>query len=78
MNAHAHISAAEPYSGFDRTSPTVSVSRVGNAAYALEKASMALSNAITPNSKRIAQQAYDDACADMLVLLQKRAQTKES
>lgn len=78
MNAHARPTAAEPYSGFDRTSPTVSVSRVGNAAYALEKASMALSYATTTISKRIAQQAYDDACADMLALLQKRAQIKEA
>ena len=72
MNAYAIPTAAEPYVGFDRTSPTVSVSRVGNAAYSLEKASVALSAASTPISKRIAQQAYDDACADMLALLTKR------
>lgn len=73
MNHHTPIQpAGEPYSGFDGASPTVSVSRVANAAYALDKAAMALSHATAPIGKRIAQQAYDEACADMLELLTKR------
>lgn len=70
MNAHAIPTAAEPYSGFDRTRPTVSVSRVGNAAYALEKAAMGMLWASTPISKRVAQEIYDAAVEDMRTLLE--------
>lgn len=73
MNLHAPIQAdTEAGGGFDRTCPIVPVSRVWNAAYSLDKAAMALSYATTPISKRIAQEAYDAACDDMLALLQKR------
>lgn len=50
----------------------VPVSRIGNAAYALEKSSMALLWASTPTAKAIAQREYDAACADMLALLMQR------
>lgn len=48
---------------------SASVSRVNKAAYALEKASMALLFASAPGSKKAAQAEYDAACADLLTLI---------
>lgn len=48
---------------------TASISRINNAAYALEKSSMALLFASTPAGKRAAQAEYKAACDDMRALL---------
>lgn len=71
MNAHVSIPAPQmPADGVStnaRANPPVS--RIGNAAYALEKCAMALLWAPTPAARVIAQREYDGACADMAALL---------
>lgn len=45
------------------------VSRINKAAYALEKASMALLQASTPSGKEVARRQFEAARAEMLALL---------
>lgn len=70
MNAHARISPQMAASSRSEPRPAVPVSRVGNAAYALEKAAMGMLWASTPISKRVAQEIYDAAVEDMRALLE--------
>ena len=70
MNAHAPLAAKKPNDGPLPPRRHVPPSRIGNAAYALEKAAMGMLWASTPISKRVAQEIYDAAVEDMRALLE--------